>query len=171
MTTIIAVKTPKGVKFAWDSQTTWQGRAMLGSEKVFHNGPVVFGVGGSARASDILKHMSIPDRKDYEPGFSNESWIVTSLVPAIIKEFKDLGATDAGSFDSEAHCIIAVGGEVGYLSSDLCFVEDETGTYAIGSGSAYALGALTAGASPKKSVEIARQWDLYTGGTIKEMTV
>lgn len=171
MTTIVAVKTAKGVKFAWDSQTTWQYRAMLGAVKVFQNGPVTFGVAGLGRSSDILKHMAVPDRKEYEPDFDNEGWIVTTLVPAIHKEFTKVDVGDTGPFDSEAHVIISVGGDTGYLSGNLSFVKDESGIYAVGSGSPYALGALSAGASPKKAVEIARDWDLYTGGDIKEMTV
>jgi len=171
MTTIVAVTTAKGVKFAWDSQTTWQYRAMLGAVKVFQNGPVTFGVAGLGRALDVLKYMGVPDRKEYEPDFDNEAWIVRSLVPAIIKEFKGVDVGESDSFSTEAHAIISVGGDTGYLSGNLSFVRDESGTYAVGSGSQYALGALSAGASPKKAVEIARDWDLYTGGDIKEMTV
>lgn len=171
MTTIIAVDTVDNVKFAWDLQTTWQHRAMIGTDKVFRNGPVTFGVAGLGRSSDVLKHMSIPDRKDYEPDFDNEHWIVDTLVPAIVKEFKHVEVGETGPFDSEAHCIISVGGLTGYLSGNLSFVQDASGIYAVGSGSTYAIGALSAGAKPKKAVEIARDWDLYTGGEIRTLTV
>lgn len=171
MTTIIAVDGQNDIKFAWDSQTTWMGRAMTGVVKVFENGPVIFGVAGSARGADVLRHMSVPDRREYEPDFDNERWIVTKLVPAIIEEFRDVSAADPGQFDAETSVILSVGGEVGYLASNMSFVKDATGTYAVGSGSPYALGALSAGANPKKAVEIARDWDLYTGGEVETKTV
>lgn len=171
MTTIVAVEGENDIKFAWDSQTTWMGRAMLGGVKVFENGPVTFGVAGGARSADILKHMSIPDRKDYEPGYNNESWIVRTLVPAIVAEFKEVEASDAGSFDTDSHIILVVGGEIGYLSSNLSWVTDSSGVYAVGSGSDYAIGALMAGVSVKRAVEIASQWDLYTGGDVVTKTI
>lgn len=171
MTTIIAVENDKGVTFAWDTQTTWMGRSMTGAAKVFANGPVTFGAAGSARSGDILKHMSIPDRKEYEPGFDNKHWVIRTLIPAIIREFKDVDAGDTGPFDSDGHVIISVGGLTGYLSANMAFVTDEKGLYAVGSGSPYALGALSAGANPKKAVEIAKEWDLYTGGEIQTLTI
>ena len=41
--------------------------------------------------------------------------------------------------------------------------------YAIGSGSEYAIGAMSAGRSPKQAVKIASQWDSATGGEIQTM--
>lgn len=171
MTTVVAVKTAKGAKFAWDSQSTWQGRAILGKEKVVQNGPVTFGVAGLGRITGILKHMDIPDRNEFHPNFDNERWIITSLVPAIRRAIQNEDVSEPGSFDSDAHIVLFVGGDLGYLTSNLSYVTDETDTYAIGSGSPYALGALSAGVSAKRAVEIATQWDLYSGGTVKEMNV
>lgn len=172
MTTIVAVKTETDIKFAWDSQVTWQGRAMLGCEKVFDNGPVTFGVAGSGRAGDILKHMDIPGRREYEPDFDNEHWIVTELVPAIVTAFQDVSAGGEGQpFDVDGHIILAVDGVIGYLASDLCWAEDASGIYAVGSGSDYAIGALEAGASVKKAVEVAVKWDLYSGGEVATKTI
>lgn len=171
MTTIIAVENDKGVTFAWDTQVSWGSRSMTGCVKVFQNGPVTFGAAGSGRSADILEHMSIPDRKEYEPGFDNKHWVIRTLVPAIIREFKDVDAVESGAFDSEGSVIFHVGGLTGYLGANMCFVEDEKGIYAVGSGSPYALGALSAGATPKKAVEIARDWDMYTGGEVQTLTI
>jgi ATP-dependent protease HslVU (ClpYQ) peptidase subunit len=43
-------------------------------------------------------------------------------------------------------------------------IDDEF--YAIGSGAHYAIGALAMGAAPKRAVEIAMDWDNFTGGKI-----
>lgn len=48
-------------------------------------------------------------------------------------------------------------------------VEDEY--FAIGSGSAYALGALAMGASPKDAIKIASRWDEATGSEVQSMTL
>ena len=174
MTTIVAVKTDDKVTFAWDSQITWRGRAMNSADsagKVFRNGPVVFGVSGRSRTSDILKHMSIPDRKEYAPDYDTETWIVTELVPHIIKELDKVKFFENSTADSESHVILAVDNLVGYLSTDLAWVTDETGIYAVGSGSAYAIGALSTGSAPEQAVRIAKTWDLYTGGQVRTATV
>jgi hypothetical protein len=48
-------------------------------------------------------------------------------------------------------------------------VEEEF--YGIGSGAAYALGAMCMGASPKKAILIASRWDESTGDEIQAMTL
>lgn len=173
MTTIIAVHDEKGTKFAWDSQTTWQGRGMTGADKVFRNGPVVFGAAGSARTLDVLKYMDIPSRDEHNPAYDTERWVIRKLVPAIVKELKDVGAAyiSDSQVDTEGSLIIAVDDVVGYLSSNLAFVQEGHGLYGVGSGSAYALGALAAGLSPKKAVQVAAAFDLYTGGDVRSKTV
>ncbi len=173
MTTIIAVKDKKTVTFGWDSQTTWLGRGMNGGQKVFRNGAVVFGVSGLGRMSDILRFLDVPAIRTYEPDFDTEHWIVTSLVPAILKAASDAQVAEVinAQANTESSVIISVNGVVGYLSGNLSFVTDETGVYGVGSGSDYAIGALRAGASVQKAVEIARELDLYTGGGIAVKTV
>lgn len=171
MTTIIAAQNEKGdIKFAWDSQSTWGNRHFNGSEKVFKNGPVTFGVSGAVRTSDILRHMTIPPRGKSK---DTRKWIVTTLVPAIIKQLKsvDAGIMEDGQIDGNAHMIIAVDGQVGVLANDFCFVQDISGVYGIGSGSSFALGALATGASPKQAVQVAGFFDLYTNQDVKTLKI
>lgn len=159
--------------FAWDTQTTWMGRGMTGMEKVFKNGPVTFGVAGQARISDILRHMDVPALRDYEPEFDVRKWIIRELVPAILNAIKEVDAAYVSNSqaDTESSVIIWVKGVVGYLSGNLSFVEDESGYYGVGSGSAYALGALWAGADASDAVHAAIYFDLYTGGEVRTLKV
>lgn len=159
--------------FAWDSQTTWQGRAMNGADKVFVNGAVTFGVAGASRTSGILQYMTVPSIRSYEPNFDIRRWIVRELVPAILTATKEVDAAEVKDYQAnvESNIIIHVDGVVGYLSGNLSFVEDVTGYYGVGSGSPYALGALHAGATPKAAVETAIQFDLYSGGEVRTLEV
>lgn len=169
MTTIIY----KDGTFAWDTQVTWNGRSHIGDVKVFRNGPVVFGVAGDGRVANVFKCADIPDLNDYEPGFSVERWIIKSLVPSLMGQLQELGAAsiENSRINSETHTIIWVRGEVFYLSGDGCVVSDETGVYAVGSGSEFALGAVEAGASPRQAVKIATHLDLYSGGEVQTLEV
>lgn len=171
MTTIIAAQNAKGdIKFAWDSQVTTGYRAKAGIEKVFQNGPVTFGVSGTVRVLNILKHMKVPPRGKEK---NTEKWIVTTLVPAIIKELKsvDAGYMENGQIDNESHIILSVDNVIGTLDSAFSFSQDDTGVYGVGSGSAYALGAMGVGASPKMAVQVAGFFDLYTNQDVKTLKI
>lgn len=171
MTTIIAQQGPSGtIKFAWDSQTTRGQRHSSGNQKVFQNGPVTFGVSGLVRTSNILRHMKVPARGKEK---DTHKWVVTTLVPAIIKELKsvDAGYMENGQVDTEAEIIIAVDGIVGTLDCRLAFTQDDTGVYGVGSGSAFALGAMGVGASPKQAIQVAGFFDLYTNQDVQTLKI
>jgi ATP-dependent protease HslVU (ClpYQ) peptidase subunit len=171
MTTIIAAQNEKGdIKFAWDSQVSYGHRHLDGIEKVFRNGPVTFGVSGTVRTLDILKHMKVPPRGK---GKDTHKWIVKTLVPAIIKELKsvDAGYMENGQIDSESSVIISVDDQVGVLSGDFAFIQDAIGVYGVGTGSAFALGAMSVGAGPKTAVQVAGVWDMYTNQDVKTLKI
>lgn len=61
-------------------------------------------------------------------------------------------------------------GRVFYLSNGMGFVGPlRADFFAIGTGAAYAYGALAAGASPEEAVEIAISADVYSGGEIRRL--
>lgn len=170
MTTIVARKGVSSVEFGWESQTTWGGRAFLDSGKVFQRGDVTFGVAGLGRVSDVLRFMDLPDR---DPRVDVEHWISAVFVPKFNDELKRLNVSylSDGQTDSESNVLVLVGNTLGYLSGNLSFVKDETDVFAVGSGSPYALGALAAGASVKRSVEVAVGLDLFSGGSVNSLVV
>lgn len=80
--------------------------------------------------------------------------------------------TDNGYNFDEAHdkdkdglrfqFLIAVGGELFDVDQDLAVMKSGEGFYAIGSGGAYALGALYAGADALAAMEVAARVSAYT---------
>ena len=61
MTTIIAIEKPGEVTFGWDKQITHGQRRVLGDDKVFTNGGVVFGHSGDVLDGNILRYANLPD--------------------------------------------------------------------------------------------------------------
>jgi len=168
MTTILAAKTDKGkIHFAWDTQTTAGHKAINGGDKVFVNGGVVFGVSGTVRTADVLQYMKVPKRTKADG--DTRKWIITKLVPAIISEMKRVDAAymENGQANTESSTIIAVDDVIGYLGSDLSFVEDALGLYGVGSGSSFAMGAFLGGASLTEAVQVAGILDVYTNMDVR----
>jgi ATP-dependent protease HslVU (ClpYQ) peptidase subunit len=64
--------------------------------------------------------------------------------------------------------LMAVGGELFDIDQDLAVMRSMDGTYAVGSGATYALGALHAGAKPMKAMEIAAKLTAFTSGPYTE---
>ena len=166
MTTIIATRDEAGViRFGWDSQVTSGGTSHAGTPKVFANGKVIFGCSGIVRTANILRYMDVPARKK---GQDTRKWIVRHLIPAIISELKRVDAAYVSDHqvNTLSSVIIAVDDVLGYLGGDLGFHEDRKDAYAVGSGAAYALGALLAGRNESDSLRIASHLDLYTNDDI-----
>lgn len=168
MTTIAARQTGDGIQFAWDQQTTLGGRKEHTTHpKVFANGKIVFAVAGHVRYSNILAAMSMPKRqRKHQP--DTFKWVSVVLTNAIRQATKD---ADFASFEdqrisNDSVALVAVDNQLFEIGSDYSVTQTENGLYSIGSGSSYALGALMAGASPGEAVEIARHYDIYTGGNV-----
>lgn len=174
MTTILATVDDKNkITFAWDSQVTSGVRAKNGIDKVFANGPIVFGVAGTVRTLNILRYMHVPDQEKYRDNYDTRRYIVTKLIPAIIKSLKEVDAAYMADsqVDTESHILVAVDDVVGYIGGDLSFVEDELGVYGVGSGSSFALGAIAVGADEKTALQVAATFDLYTNDDIEVKSV
>jgi ATP-dependent protease HslVU (ClpYQ) peptidase subunit len=65
--------------------------------------------------------------------------------------------------------MISVKGQLFIICSDFTVVQDEEGFYGIGSGGAYAVGALYAGSTPEDAIRTAMKFDVNTGGNIQIM--
>lgn len=171
MTTIAVSRTSTGVMFAADEQTSAGYQKGFGAEKVFQNGSAMFGVAGDWRLSNILRWvLKVPARtKDT----SADEWVVCRLVPAIIKaldEHKSL-EEDKGVVDVGMSIVLHAHGSTGYLDSSLSWHGSTHPFWAIGSGSEYALGAMQMGADAESAVEVAKIFDMGTGGDVSTWTV
>lgn len=190
MTTVIAVETPEGVTFGWDSQITYNHRATYDDIKVFPNGGVVFGVSGDVRYGNILRYMDIPGQKPDDGWWDVDRYVTNELIPAMQKAFKDADAAKISDskIDTDFTALIYVQGRVYDIASDLSWNRSNDGVYAIGSGARYALGALksmppiydknsainlsdpdlsaTGYLGVRRALEVAAELDLYTGGDL-----
>ena len=60
--------------------------------------------------------------------------------------------------------LIACNGQLFDIDSDLAVMRSSDGIYGVGSGAAYAIGAIHAGAKPMKAMEIAAKLTAFTAG-------
>ena len=114
MTTILAAKTEKGkIHLAWDTQATWRGKGINAGDKVFANSGVIFGVSGTVRTADVLRYMEIPKRGKNDK--DTRKWIITKLVPSIIKSLKEVDAAymENSQANTESHTILVVDDVIG----------------------------------------------------------
>ena len=132
--------------------------------KVVERGQYLIAGAGLSAACDVIQHNWIPptptdkDKKDLYHFFASK------VVPSMKRAFKDNDYKWDEDKDGETNFafLIALGGEVFELADDLSICLDSDGIYGIGSGSSLAIGALKAGASMKKALEIAANKDPYT---------
>jgi ATP-dependent protease HslVU (ClpYQ) peptidase subunit len=160
MTTIIAVETPTGVEIACDSQATGGDKIQMEQSKVFHNNGALYGVAGLALLANELCHADLPKPPTDD---TTDRWVTRELIPALrgICETINLKRDDDGEY--EMQLIVVANRRVYEIQGNCGWVRNSTGVYAIGSGTAFALGALSAGATVSEALEIAAKHDPYTG--------
>lgn len=171
MTTIIAKRNANGtVDLGWDSQSTGVGTAH--SEKVAHkNDQIYVGVAGRTRYGNILRYTDVPSLHpaDYATeGFDFAGYLITQVVPAwaenLEKQFKRI--PDQKEDWPWGVALVVVGGRIFTVDHDFTVSEEDKGFDGIGSGSGFAMGAMAAGKSVEKALEIAAELDVYTGGKL-----
>lgn len=177
MTTIAAKVAPNGkVKIAWDSQVTTGSSRNFGVNKVVKiNDQFAVGVSGYLRYANIIHRTAVNKVHPFDiqqEDFDGYGWILDTLVPAwmkaVTKETENNPHFEEDPPDGSA--LIALAGKiytVGWEFS-VCPVGDFG---AIGSGSPFAIAAMHLGKTAKQAVEVSADLDMYTGGTVKEMTV
>lgn len=164
MTTIIAQKNNKGVTMIADSQATdGDGSIWKTATKVVKNGHYLIGGAGDCTALDIATFIWKPP---YSVAASKDvnRYMITTVIPSLRKALKDNEySKDDKDPDSGFKIILVLRNEI-FVTDDYWSVNQPVGNVAsIGSGSAYALGALSAGASLQKAMEIAEYHDGNTG--------
>lgn len=172
ITTIIAKRNADGtVELGSDTLATGPSGSPQVSKVWNVNGQMYFGVAGTARYGDILQYADVPQAhdKDFEEdGFDVHKYLVTEVVPAWHQALDKAYKYDPDTSDDwgKGSIILVMKGRIFTFDGILSACEHVS--YAgIGSGSDYALGALAAGKSVKKALEIAAELDLYTGGELR----
>lgn len=169
MTTVVAVESKGTVTLGWDSQVTtgMHGFEWAGS-KVFVNNGLIFGGAGYVRFLNILQYLQVPDFGGKDP----DRYVVTQLIPRIQETLKDADAAELenGRLSTDSLTLVVVKNRVYDIGTDLSWSRRRDGIYAIGSGSRYAVGALSAGADIRSALRIASKHDIGTGGRLTVKT-
>ena len=172
MTTIIARKNDNGTVDLGADSLSSGGIGPTKSEKLTQiNEQFWIGVAGRTRYSNVLGYISVPDVHDSDfadPEFDVRGYLITKVIPAWVKGLEDsFGKIPDQKEDWPWGVALAViKGRLFSISGDFTVTESLGGTMGIGSGSDYALGALAAGKSVRKALEIAADLDPYTGGEL-----
>lgn len=162
MTTIAFKKEEDEIIVAADSQVTMGSKKMrLKETKIFEKNGIVYGFAGSLCVLNTFRNADLPRPTDEDGSL----FIQEKLLPKIKKVYKKV---QKGLFDKESKddldlmIILTFNSRIFTIDWDSCIVEYDN-FYSIGSGSTYALGALSAGASAEDSIKIASQYDIYSG--------
>ena len=142
------------------SQITTLGK---NSSKVAVNGKYLLGAAGDVRAINILHHVFQPPAPP--PGTTGsklDQFFTTKFVPSLRATFEVQGYA-APERDESSHIaeqgstvICSLQGNIYVVDGDYSWTSDVSGIYALGTGSAYALGAMSILIPKKKAFNIAQ---------------
>lgn len=158
MTTIAAVQGPSWVVVAYDSSVSEDNRKYVlprTSGKMWDNGAYFLGAAGDYRAVNILAHSFVPPDPSKNRGIKLDKFMVQKFVPAMKVCFDN----NFYGKDNEHPSVVmvVVNGTAYVIGENYDCARDESGLYAIGSGSQFAIGALTAlDAETGRSIRAAR---------------
>jgi ATP-dependent protease HslVU (ClpYQ) peptidase subunit len=171
MTTIIGIQHENSCLIAADSRTTNEyGRPYHDKRvaKITERGAWIIAGAGDPQACDIIQHIWQPPKQEIKDDYK---FMVTKVTLSIRDCLKKNGyERDKDDKDGGFIFLLAYKGKL--YEIDECFTVylNEEGFYGLGSGSRWALGALQAGASWEKALEIAEKNDVYTGRPFISLT-
>ena len=156
MTTIVGVQYKDKCVIAADNQVTGDGGRRYNHpdmKKIAQRGAFLIAGSGEVQPCDVVQHM----------------WNPPKLTPKDSSDIYDFneGQGEGKADESRFNFLIAVGGELFDIADDLSVCRSGDGIYGVGSGSPYAIGALHAGKTPQKAVEIAARVDVNTSGPVQ----
>lgn len=140
-----------------------------GSSKVAKNGKYLLGAAGDVRAINILHHVFQPPAPP--PGTKGKKldhFMTAKFIPALRECFEKQGYA-APERDSSIHIaehsstiLVVLNGTIYVVEGDYSWTSDYNKIYGLGTGSSYALGAMSAMVASKKNL---------TASQIKTMTI
>jgi ATP-dependent protease HslVU (ClpYQ) peptidase subunit len=168
MTTIVAIQHKDKVVFGADTQVTAPNGRISNHPnmvKISERGDFIIAGSGEVGACDIAQHIWIPPKPTATDLKDIYHFMISKVAPSLKKTFKEQDykwneADENG--EGKFSFLISVGGEVFEIADDMSVCMDSKGFYGVGSGSNYAIGALSAGATIEKALQIAMDNDAYT---------
>jgi ATP-dependent protease HslVU (ClpYQ) peptidase subunit len=167
MTTIVAVVKNGNVTMGADSQVTDDSRPNMHArmEKITKNNGWLIAGSGDSTPCDIFQHIFIPPVPNSNERKDLYKFMITKFVPAMREALEENGWKEDDKDPSSGFSMLfAFDGEVFDIGSDFSVLLNSDGIYGVGNGSKIAIGALYAGASVEKALEIAAINDIYTSG-------
>jgi len=167
MTTIVAVVKNGNVTMGADSQVSDGSRPNKHPqmEKITKNNGWLIAGSGDSTPCDILQHIFIPPVPTAKEREDLYKFMIVKFIPAMRESLEENGwKKDSEDKDSGFSMLFAYNGEVFDIGNDFSVLLNSDGIYGVGNGSQFAIGALYAGASVEKALEIAANNDIYTSG-------
>lgn len=163
MTTIIGIQRKNGFLLAADAITN-NDRSYEHKDvkKITEVGDYVLSGAGTSRYCDIILYGWQPPVYD---GSEPYIFMVSKFIPEMRKMHEETGYTLKEEEGFEF--IVGLKNNLYYIAEDYSVLKTKTNMYGIGSGSAYALGAVDAGADIITAIKIASKFDIHTGGKIQ----
>jgi ATP-dependent protease HslVU (ClpYQ) peptidase subunit len=166
MTTIIGTVKNGNLTLGADSQVTDGDRKNnhVIMEKITKSNGYLIAGSGDSLPCDILQHIFVPPIPNATEKKDLYKFMITKFVPAMREALDENGYKPHPGDDSTFSMLIAYDGEMFDIGDDFSVCLNNDGIYGVGNGSKFAIGALYAGASVEKALEIAAQNDIYTSG-------
>jgi ATP-dependent protease HslVU (ClpYQ) peptidase subunit len=121
-----------------------------GSGKVVQNGKYILGAAGDVRAINILHHVFQPPVPPQNiRGKKLDQFFTSKFIPSLRECFDSQGYSVPDRDDKEhiaeqgSSVIVAINAQIYVVESDYSWSSELSGLYSLGSGSPYALGAMT----------------------------
>lgn len=166
MTTILGKQFENGFILVADSQVTSGDQPYRHSmmQKIRRVGDLWIAAAGEADLCDVIQYMWTPPKVSKRPD-NLYSWMVSEVVPSMKWAFEKANIPPK---EKNEVAIFLIGAfDTLFLIESNVVMMREDGLYGIGSGGAYGVGAMAAGANPEKAVAIAAKFDVNTGGRIQ----
>lgn len=176
MTTIIGVQyLDRSVLLADNQITDASGKKYSHPDVVKVSQVGNFLVAGSGEVSpcDIIQHAWTPPRITAKDKSDLYHYMIATVMPSIRECLKKNGYNfDENNHENEGtrfNLLISIHGELFEIDDQLGITRSGDGKYAVGSGAAYALGALAVGASIQEAMDVAARLTAFTSGPYQEV--
>lgn len=166
MTTLIGVQYENGCLLVADSRTTDDSGKIYSHpevKKIAERGPLLVAGSGEVLPCDVLQHIWEPPPMSKADRLDTYHYMIAKAMPSLRKCLNENGFNfDEPKTEARFQFLIAANGELFDIDDDLSVSRSDTGFYAAGSGGAYAMGALLAGADAHIAMEIASKVTAFT---------
>ena len=166
MTTIIGIQAKESCLLVADSRVTDDsGRTYTHPTmaKITKRGKFLIAGAGTTQPCDIVQHVWRPPTPTPAAYKDLYHYMIAEVVPSIRATLSVNGyVPDKESEEPDFIFLIAIGGTIFELDDTLSVLLRDDGIYGIGSGSAYAIGALQAGANWRQAMNIAAKNNVFT---------